>query len=83
MGLELGDCKDIGEQTGPCALFSDNVSRIETALKQPINAVTWPSIVSRSLSLGGQFRQILGNCCYVENDIWRRAWNQQTEMANY
>lgn len=97
------------------ALFSDNVSRIETALKQPINAVTrlsfsqppprcrgtkqgkrnspfflsgslvpnWARVKSTSRGkvkedirthiykyirykmLPRQFRQILGNCCYV------------------
>lgn len=45
------------------ALFSDNVSRIETAFKQPINGVTRPF---SPLGLGGQFRQISGNCCYVQ-----------------
>lgn len=35
-----------GGRIGSRALFSDNVSRIEMALKQPINAVTRPSHVS-------------------------------------
>jgi hypothetical protein len=49
----------------PRALFSDNVSRIETAFKQPINAVTRPSHGPVPSAPQGQFRQILGNCCYV------------------
>jgi len=45
---------------GPRALFSDNVSRIETALKQPINAVTRPSHGPRSIGLGGPISSDFG-----------------------
>lgn len=43
----VGGCtRGGGGWIGSRALFSDNVSRIEMALKQPINAVTRPSHVS-------------------------------------
>lgn len=62
----------LGGEGGSRALFSDNVSRIETALKQPINGVVGCSSI---LGLGGQFRQISGNCCCVQERC--RVLNRQ------
>lgn len=62
------------------ALFSDNVSRIETALKQPINAVTRPSWAACSLptAFGANFVRFQEIVVRSRNGVWCRALNQQT-----
>lgn len=70
--FQKGGGELVGGEGGSRALFSDNVSRIETALKQPINGVVGCSSI---LGLGGQFRQISGNCCCVQERC--RVLNRQ------
>lgn len=61
------------------ALFSDNVSRIETALKQPINGVTWLPLPTPSFTASGanfvRFQEIV---VASRNGVWCRVLNRQT-----